>query len=222
MGTVGPARGRFRRMGTVESGAGGGSNGWRRSSPARGAVPMDGDGRVRRRGRFQWMGTVESGAGGGSNGWGRSSPARGAVPMDGDGRVRRRGRFRRMRRSDPQDGSSEGQISDRFGCITTQSRAQKSRSGCSPAGGWGTSQSPETRPRLGRSPPVSQSCDVYRSVWAQCAETFLARGQEFTTAIPGAQTGARPSLAQAAPTADELPALAGASPTGSFRSAIHM
>jgi hypothetical protein len=195
-------------MGTVESGAG--------------AVPTDGDGRVRR-------------GGGGSNGWGRSSPARGrfrrmgtvesgagAVPMDGDGRVRRRGRFRRMRRSDPQDGSSEGQISDRFGCITTQSRAQKSRSGCSPAGGWGTSQSPETRPRLGRSPPVSQSCDVYRSVWAQCAETFLARGQEFTTAIPGAQTGARPSLAQAAPTADELPALAGASPTGSFRSAIHM
>jgi hypothetical protein len=53
-------------------------------------------------------------------------------------------------------------ISDRFACITTHSRAQKNRSGCSTAGGWGTSQTPETAPRLGRCPGVSRSGDSFR------------------------------------------------------------
>jgi hypothetical protein len=51
-----------------------------------------------------------------------SGPARAAVPDATD--------------------ANEGQISDRFACITTRSMAQKPRSGRSTAGGWGTAQPP--------------------------------------------------------------------------------
>jgi hypothetical protein len=79
---------------------------------------------------------------------GLAGPAR-----PGDWRFRRPGRSRRA------GCSPQGQISDRFGCITTHSRARKTRLGCSTAGGWGTTQTTKTSPRLGRSPGVLQSRD---------------------------------------------------------------
>jgi hypothetical protein len=53
----------------------------------------------------------------------------------------------------------QSRISDRFGCTTTHSRVQKNRFGRFTAGGWGTTQTPETAPALGRSPRVLRSCD---------------------------------------------------------------
>ncbi len=127
--------GRFRRTGAV---------------PAHGAVPThwggssawggsDALGRFQRMGRFRRTGAV---------------PAHGAVPTHG--RFQRMGRFQRT------ECAAQGQISDRSGCLTTQSRAQKDRCGRFTAGGWGTSQSPETRPPLGRCPGVLRSRDDLR------------------------------------------------------------
>jgi hypothetical protein len=56
----------------------------------------------------------------------------------------------------------QSQISDRFTCTRAQSRAQKDRSGCFPAGGWETTRSPKTEPRLGRFPGVLRFRDVFR------------------------------------------------------------
>jgi hypothetical protein len=50
--------------------------------------------------------------------------------------------------------ADECHISDKFTCITTQSRAGKARVGRSTAGGWGTTRSPKMGPRLGRYPRV--------------------------------------------------------------------
>jgi len=86
-----------------------------------------------------------------------SEAGRSALGGRRPGRFRRTGRFRRA------GCSPEGQISDRFGCITTHSRARKTRLGCSTAGGWGTTQTTKTGPRLGRSPGVLRSRDDFRA-----------------------------------------------------------
>jgi len=116
-------------------------------------------------------------------------PGRRAVPTDLGQSVRRAGQFQRM------------------GSASTHWEA----------GGWGTPQSPETRPLLGRSPPVSRSCDVYQSVWARRTETFVALGKNSARPSRGRKPGARALLAQAARTADERPAPAGGLSAGEFQ-----
>jgi hypothetical protein len=124
---------------TGRSGARGGSDGAGRVPTARGG--SDGAGRFRRRG------AVPTARGG--------SRRRGAVPTARGGSDGA-GRFRRTK------WSPEDQISDRFGCKTTHSRARKTRLGCSTAGGWGTTQSTKTRRRVGRFPGGLRSRDDFR------------------------------------------------------------
>jgi hypothetical protein len=52
--------------------------------------------------------------------------------------------------------SPQCQIADRFGCMTPQSRAQKTRLGCCPATSWGTPRPP----KMGHLQVFLGSCDV--------------------------------------------------------------
>jgi hypothetical protein len=63
---------------------------------------------------------------------------------------------------------SEGHISDRFACITAHSRGRKTRLGCSTAGGWGTTRSPKTKRRLGRSPACPRRGHRNTRGWPVC------------------------------------------------------
>ncbi len=132
-------------------------------------------------GRGRPVRSAAGGARGGSSAWGGSGAR---------GRFQRTGRFHARGGSSARDGSThgavpahgtvpangmrapQGQISDRFCRITTQSRAQKDRCGRFTAGGWGTARSPKLRPPLGRCPGVLRSRDDLRMsvTLAACGE----------------------------------------------------
>jgi hypothetical protein len=103
----------------------------------------------------------------------------------------------------------EGHISDSFTWVTAQSRARKTRLGCSTAGGWETTRTPETTPPLGCFPPtrfpIRDIVGARHPLWSAKLAPARIRTQSMNRrqpisppAIP--PPGSRPHPGESAPT----------------------